>query len=378
MCLVVMFVIRRTELMRILCFLHLTELSGSSRLLCLQYRDFFQAEGLKITFAPASGVWAQKHILDYGRYSRSRVVQSLFSRIYWHGIVLPLRVFSLLKLPFYDAMWIERGLMSQHTNPWLETVVKKLKIPMVYSFDDALYAADDPELLVRRLQMANAVFTGSTSNIEFVRQHNSAVYRISGAVDVVRRYKMKENYDKDGPVIIGWIGSPLNDQHINMLLNVFRLLSQKYNIVIRIVNAYQVFYPEENLPFEFEKWSLETEAAAVRNFDIGIMPIPDTPYERGREGYKIKQYMACGVPTVCSAVGMNNELVDHGVNGYLATTEEEWEKALSTLIEDASLRERFGRESRQYVERTYSVEAVGRKMIQAFSNICNAAKESSQ
>jgi hypothetical protein len=90
--------------------------------------------------------------------------------------------------------------------------------------------------------------------------------------------------------------------------------------------------------------------------DIGIMPLTDTPWARGKCGYKLIQYMACGLPVVASPVGVNADIVEHGVNGFLASTETEWRSALGTLLSDANLRHRMGMAGRQKIERDYSLQ----------------------
>jgi len=100
----------------------------------------------------------------------------------------------------------------------------------------------------------------------------------------------------------------------------------------------------------------ENEAADIRHFDVGIMPLPDAPWERGKCGYKLIQYMACGKPVVASPVGVNSRIVCHGENGFLANNLEQWREALLTLRDHPALRQQMGNEGRARVEREYSVQ----------------------
>jgi hypothetical protein len=104
-------------------------------------------------------------------------------------------------------------------------------------------------------------------------------------------------------------------------------------------------------------WTEQTEAASIASFDIGIMPLLDGAFERGKCGYKLIQYMACGLPVVASPVGVNRQIVEHGVNGFLAETPEQWEQALQTLLADAGLRQRMGQAGRLKVEQHYCIQA---------------------
>src|SRR6056297_1871598 len=103
--------------------------------------------------------------------------------------------------------------------------------------------------------------------------------------------------------------------------------------------------------------------------DIGVMPLPDTPWMRGKCGYKLIQYMACGLPVIASPVGVNAEIVEHGVNGFLVGTDEEWKSALTILLKDPDLRRRMGREGRKKVEREYSLQVQGPRVARLLREV---------
>jgi glycosyltransferase involved in cell wall biosynthesis len=116
------------------------------------------------------------------------------------------------------------------------------------------------------------------------------------------------------------------------------------------------------LPMESVRWTEDTEVASIASLDIGIMPLVDGPFERGKCGYKLIQYMACGLPVVASPVGVNCQIVEHGVNGLLAETPEQWAQALRTLLADPDLRHRMGQAGRQKVEQHYCIQVTGPKV----------------
>lgn len=128
------------------------------------------------------------------------------------------------------------------------------------------------------------------------------------------------------------------------------------------------------LPMESIAWSEQTEAASIASFDIGIMPLVDEPFERGKCGYKLIQYMACGLPVVASPVGVNCQIVEHGVNGFLAETPAEWEDALRTLAADPGLRMRMGRAGRQKVEAQYAIQVAGPRMAELLKSVTFAQR----
>ncbi|MFN3590968.1 MAG: glycosyltransferase, partial [Thermaurantiacus sp.] len=137
--------------------------------------------------------------------------------------------------------------------------------------------------------------------------------------------------------------------------------------VIRVVGASAS--AEQSSPFEYLPWSEEDEVALLQGMDIGIMPLDDTPWSRGKCGYKLVQYMACGLPVVASPIGVNSRLAIDGVTGFLATSEQEWEAALSRLLADPALRARLGAEGRRLVEREYCLQVTGPRLVKLLSSL---------
>jgi glycosyltransferase involved in cell wall biosynthesis len=118
------------------------------------------------------------------------------------------------------------------------------------------------------------------------------------------------------------------------------------------------------------QWSEDREIADIQEMDIGIMPLPDTPWMRGKCGFKLIQYMACGLPVVASPVGVNQDMVGHGVNGFLAETPAEWTEALRKLVTDDALRQRMGAKGREMVKNQYSLQAQGPRVAELLRSLC--------
>jgi hypothetical protein len=133
------------------------------------------------------------------------------------------------------------------------------------------------------------------------------------------------------------------------------------------INAQQLGLPMASVP-----WREDTEVASLQTLDVGIMPLLDGPFERGKCGYKLIQYMACGLPIVASPVGVNRQIVEHGVNGFLAQTPREWEEALESLLADPLLRKRMGAAGREKVERLYSIQVTGPRLVSLLKAAANA------
>jgi glycosyltransferase involved in cell wall biosynthesis len=186
------------------------------------------------------------------------------------------------------------------------------------------------------------------------------VERLPTVVDSLR-YVPREPGKEGRAVVLGWIGSPATAHYLHALAPVVERLQLRHEIRAVAVGARvdQV----AGTPFQAVAWSEAQESALLAGFDIGIMPLPDAPWERGKCGYKLIQYMACAVPVVASPVGVNREIVQPGVNGELAEGADAWEAALSRLIADPELRQRMGSEGRRRVEDWYSLQAQAPRLV---------------
>jgi len=167
----------------------------------------------------------------------------------------------------------------------------------------------------------------------------------------------------DDRVRVGWIGTPetwasFAEKFSSWIAEVAR----QESVIFRVIGAEAT--PRRDGAFEFLPWSEEAEISLIKGMDIGLMPLPDTPWTRGKCGYKLIQYMACSLPVIASPVGVNRDIVEHGVNGFLATSEDEWRASLLALIRDPKLRLRMGEAGLKKVEKSYSLQTQGPRMAQ--------------
>ena len=139
-----------------------------------------------------------------------------------------------------------------------------------------------------------------------------------------------------------------------MIGNVLQALAKKYNFILSIVSSEKFYLDGVNV--QNIQWALDTEIQSLQSFDIGIMPLEDNKYNRGKCGLKALQYMAVGLPVVCSPVGINKDIIEDGANGFLAVTKDEWMKKIAELIENPALREKMGNHGRKLVEKKYSYQ----------------------
>ena len=174
-------------------------------------------------------------------------------------------------------------------------------------------------------------------------------------------------------IVVGWIGSRATLGYLDQVLPV---LADVKGIVLKVVADSSDSLHLDRLgdtPFEFESWSAETEVAQTASFDIGIMPLPDNDFTRGKCGCKALQYMAMGLPTICSPVGMNCELVQPGINGLLAGSLDEWGRSLQRLVDDVVLRRQIGKHGRRHVIEHFSVATAVEQMGDVFEQVARAA-----
>jgi glycosyltransferase involved in cell wall biosynthesis len=171
--------------------------------------------------------------------------------------------------------------------------------------------------------------------------------------------------------VIGWSGSFSTVQHLNILRAPLRRLAAREKFRLRIVGVSD--YRLDGVEVEALPWRSRTEIEDLRVIDIGMMPLPDDDWSRGKCGLKALQYMALGIPTICSPVGVNSEIIQDGVNGFLASTADEWIEKLTTLLHSAELRKRFGLAGRRTVEAKYSARSQVPRVLEVFKSVANKA-----
>jgi len=240
-------------------------------------------------------------------------------------------------------------------------MIQRLNSRIVFDLDDAIYLRDQVhEKLIMMLKSASMVVAGNNYLATYARKYNKNVVVIPTVVDTNYYYPSNTNRHRyKSRIVIGWIGSDPNRGDLEQLKPVIDWLGQKFNgkVIFQIIGNRPLDFDSE-LRVEFIPWRFESARYALQRFDIGLMPLDDTPWNRGKCGLKLIQYMAVGAATVASPVGVNKEIMLDGRSGYFAITTEDWKEKLARLIEDIDLRIQMGQQGRKRVEQLYSVEAV--------------------
>jgi glycosyltransferase involved in cell wall biosynthesis len=229
---------------------------------------------------------------------------------------------------------------------------------VIYDFDDAVWMNDERGF-VEMMGLSDAVVAGNG----FLAAHASKFHqRVSVIPTGVRldRYETRSGRRKpDDRCVIGWVGSPSTVGYLEMLVSPLAALGEELNITLRVVGAGASALPQfHNVKVESHPSIPYDPVRFVPGFDIGVMPLADTDWERGKCGAKLLEYMAAAVPAISSAVGENVRIVKEGVTGMLARTEQEWVSALRRLAGDSDLRQRMGEAARENVRRNYGSEVI--------------------
>lgn len=254
-----------------------------------------------------------------------------------------------------------------------------LKGKLVFDFDDAIWLQNvseenkkfsflkNPNKTSEIIKISKLVIAGNQYLADYAKQFNSDVHVIPTTIDT-DYHKPQVAKKQNEKLIIGWTGSRTTVQYFFVILPVLQRLKAKYDNVSFKVICEEAFYMDE-LGITTTVWSSAKEIEQLAEIDIGIMPLPDDEWSKGKCGFKGLQYMAMQVPAVMSAVGMNTEIIQHGVNGFLAHNDEEWFTILSQLIESAELRKIIGEAGRKTILEKYSVAANKNKYLTLLNSL---------
>jgi glycosyltransferase involved in cell wall biosynthesis len=318
-----------------------------------QYLDRLAASGIDVTAAPLFSDADLARRYASGGYGW-RAAASATAR----------RLRALRGRRRYDALWVEYELL-----PFAPALVERLVSaggpPQVVEYDDAVFHRYDRHRLPlvrgllgrkidRVMQRATIVVAGNEYLAARARAAGAGEVVVIPSVVDIDAYPIAPP-PADREPVIGWIGSPSTEGSIDTVAGALARVCERTGARVVLVGA----RPDRRdwpFPCEVRPWVPGREAAEIATFTLGIMPLADDPWSRGKCGYKLVQYLACGRPAVASPVGANREIVLPDVTGLLATDEEDWVRALERLIGDGALRERLGRGARAHIEARYTIQ----------------------
>src|SRR5438552_222127 len=254
---------------------------------------------------------------------------------------------------------------------------------IVFDFDDAVMFRDqkhrrplrgkDFKKFLRTVRHCAAVVAGNDFLACFAEASGRRAIILPTSIDL-RRYHLKQNFDGPG-LTIGWVGLSDGLPYLRYIQPALQRLSEMFpGLKLKVVSDKPLQL--DGVHVENDPWRLETEQTNLASFDIGIMPLWDSVWTRGKCGYKILQYMGVGTAVVASDVGVNNEIISHGENGFLARTQDDWVEALSTLIQNAEQRRTFGLRGRELIEKRYSLETFAQGYVKLLREVARIPGES--
>lgn len=331
---------------------------ASSRYRFLQYFPLLEEGGIRCTHSPLTDAAYLEHLYNNGKGSLSDFWRLLFRRMN-----------ALRSIDEYDIVVIEYEILP-YFPPIFESLLKSRGIPYIVNYDDAIFFrySQHPNSLVRALlgRKIDAVMKGSDLVIAG-NDYLASYARTAGAENVeilptvvdLSRYPVSRE-TKNEVFTIGWIGSPSTAKYVKEIAPALAEICAGGRARVRLIGSGPVSL--EGVPLDVRPWSEAAEVSDLESCDVGIMPLADGLWERGKCGLKLIQYMASALGVVVSPVGVNQQLVEDGINGFLARTKDEWVRALGALRDDVSLRTRMGAAGRKRVEAEYSLAVAAPKM----------------
>ncbi len=278
-------------------------------------------------------------------------------------------------LPQFDVVCIQRRLLSPLEFLWVRRKSRKI----LFDLDDAIMyrsSSSPRSSSVSRwikfkwmVKGSDAVIAGNSFLREEVLRADpqKRVFVIPTPVDL-KAYPIKKGVTSSSPMIIGWMGTKGNLRYLQKLDPVFRELASKFrNLALKVVS--NGHFESRFIPTINKSWALEEENQDLVSFDIGVMPLHDNLWSRGKCGVKILQYLSVGLPVVCSPIGINRDIIKPGVNGFWAETDEEWVRYIFTLLQDGHLRREMGLRGIETVKEGYSLEIAFERLYKVLQSL---------
>jgi glycosyltransferase involved in cell wall biosynthesis len=333
-----------------------------------QWEPLLRERGVDITFASFED--EDLHALLYKRGMMGKKL-----RLVTRG--LGRRLSLVRKAKQYDLVYIlrEAALLGP---PIFERLIAQSGVPVVFDFDDAIFVsyrspsngylsylkfAGKTKTICR---ISSHVMVGNPYLAEYARQVNDRVTVIPTTIDT-EKYRVPERREKTGPPVIGWTGSYSTVQHLDTMRGALKKLAERESFRLRVIGTPSYECPPVDV--QAMPWRAETELEDLSEIDIGMMPLPDDRWSKGKCGLKALQFMALGIPTICSPVGVNTDIIQDDQNGFIAGTEDEWVEKLSRLLRSAELRRRLGDAGRATVEEQYSAITQTPRVYEIFKSV---------
>lgn len=350
----------------------LYDTSPGQRFRLEQWEPLLRAKGVDITYEPFEDEALHALLYKPGNMpSKLRLISKAFAR----------RMTLMRRLRDYDAVYVfrEAALLGP---PIFERIIHRSGVPFIFDFDDAIFVPYKspsngylsylkfPAKTRTICRLAAHVIAGNPYLANYARQTNDRVSIVPTTIDT-EKYEVVRREKGEGVPVIGWSGSFSTLQHLDTLRGALQRLARQEQFRLRVIGTPD--YRFEGVEVEALPWRSETEVVDLRTIDIGVMPLPDEQWSRGKCGLKALQYMALGIPTICSPVGVNSDIINDSVNGMLASTEDEWVAKMTELLRNPHLRMKLGAAGRAIVEAKYSAVAQAPRVFEILRTVVGHA-----
>lgn len=349
--------------MKILFLTKYEYLGASSRYRTLQYLPYLKEQNIDFDVKPLFSDEYLRYKYANGKENKLITIKRILKRIY----------VSLFESQKYDLLVIEKELIP-YFPPILEYCLKFTKIPYILDYDDAVWHNYDnhKKAIVRFLfknkiasviKNAKAVIAGSEYIKTFALQFNNNVYKIPTSIDM-SKYQCSTGENDTDKFIVGWIGSSSTSKYILYISKALKRFTDKHNAIVHLVGFDFKLSSKIEFKHKIIPWSEKNEVEEICKFDVGIMPLVDEPFERGKCGFKLIQYMGCKKPVIASPVGENNIIVEDSVNGFLVNNENEFYEKLKFFYTNRDIVEEFGINGFKKVNNFYSLQESQKKYLE--------------
>lgn len=350
---------------------HRPDRSPAQRFRFEQFLDYFEANGFHCEHSHIISGKDDKYLYRKGAYvQKFRILLKALYR----------RLKDVSRANDFDIVFIQREAFLLGST-YFERQFSKSKAKLIYDFDDSIWLNDTsdankklswlkyPGKIDKIISISDMVFAGNKYLANYASYYNKNIKVVPTTIDTSEYQRNLNSRNKDKKVCVGWTGSITTIKHFEYALPFLRKLKEKYGdkVVVKVIGDKN--YVNDELSIKGQGWNKENEINELSSFDIGIMPLPDDEWSKGKCGLKGLQYMALEIPAIMSPVGVNSEIIKDGVNGFLAKNEQEWFEKLSILIDNPILRENMGKEARKTVVGHYSKDSEKGNYIKYFNEL---------
>ena len=349
---------------------HRPDRAPSQRFRFEQYLDFFEKNNFSYTFS-----FLVSQADDKLFYSKGNLLAKffLFFKYFFK------RVNDVLRAGKYDVIYIQREMFFIGP-PIFEYLLKFSKAKVIFDFDDSIWLPNVSEgnknlnwlksynKTAKIIAYADIIFAGNKYLHDYACQFNKNVKIIPTTINTAEYVRLKTAKETH-QICIGWSGSITTIQHFKFAEPFLKIIKEKYGNKVQIKVIGDKNYKNNDFEVEALDWNKKDELKELSTFDIGIMPLPDDIWAKGKCGLKGLQYMSLEIPTIMSPVGVNEEIIEDGVNGFLAADVNIWVDKISLLVESEELRHQMGVNARKTVVDKYSFDACKNMYLDIFTNL---------